>query len=138
MIYISEIVLLYYIALMSSFVVYDIGDYGDTIDDLRVNQADNDLNYGVSSVLSVRFDSGCGSSSSGYGIGGSSIETIDDMDNYVNTLSRSNNIIYSDFKNDLISSDNTININGEYGSGLTRFGSGNGGVLNMSIQDVWG
>ena len=115
---------------MSSFEVYDIGDYGDTIDDLRVDQADNDLNYGVSSVQSARFNPGCGSSSSGYGIGGSSIETIDDMDNYANTLSRSNNIIYSDFKNDSISADNTININDVYGSGLTRFGSGNGDVLN--------
>ena len=115
---------------MSSFGVYDIGDYGDTIDDLRVDQADNDLNYGVSSVQSARFNPGCGSSSSGYGIGGSSIETIGGNDNYVNTLSRSNNIIHSGFENDLISAGNTININGGYGSGLTRFGSGNGDVLN--------
>ena len=115
---------------MLSFGVYDIGDYGDTIDDLRVNQEDNDLNYIVSSVQSVRFYSSGGSSYSGYVIEVSSIETIDDMDNYVNTLSRSNNIIYSDFEDDLISSDNTININGEYRSGLTRLGSGNGGVLN--------
>ena len=115
---------------MSSFGVYDIGDYDDTIDDLRVNQADNDLNYGVSSGQSVRFYSSGGSSYSGYVIEVSSIETIDDMDNYVNTLSRLNNIIYSDFEDDLISSDNTINTNGEYRSGLTRFNSGNGGVLN--------
>ena len=88
---------------MSSFGVDDIGDYGDTIEDLRVYQTDNDLNYGVSPFQSVRFNSGGGSSFSGYGIGGSSIEMIGVMNNYVNTYTRSNNIIYSGFEDDLIS-----------------------------------